>query len=387
MIEIVRYIFGYAIVFLEEKDLSIAATRLSGLGVSCEIFPDGRVIIPRLALTRVKEKLSDIQILKIIEGGLPSFLMGLVKRYGIIAAIFIFVILELLSSSVVWDVRIEGELSDIEGQEIREELSCAGLSVGKFWNRLDKDKIESELLIRSDSISWLNINRRGSVAYVSVVKKVHHEDEKKPSGYSNVVASRDAVIMQILVKDGISLVEVGESVREGQILISGVIPTDKGGGYLYADGEVIARFSENITVRIDSLVTEKVYVEEKKRDFQINFFGININIFKKYGNSSKLCDIIEKKEDVCILGVRLPISYTVREISEYELVERKLSVADMTRLAREELSTRLNERLATGELISVKTSASISEDYYEMTASIVLSENIAKNKEFEFIAE
>ena len=118
MIGIVRYIFGYAVVFLEKKNLSIAATRLSGLGVSCEILPDGRVIIPRLALTRVKEKLSDIKILNIIEGGFPSLLGSFAKRYGIIAAIFILILLELLSSSVIWDVRIEGELSDIEGQTL-----------------------------------------------------------------------------------------------------------------------------------------------------------------------------------------------------------------------------------------------------------------------------
>lgn len=387
MIGIVRHIFGYAIISLDEKDTAVAITRLLQMKISFDALPDGRIIIPHLALTRVKKKLSNIEIKSVSFGGLPTKVKGFFKRYGIALAIFLVILLELLSSSVVWDIRIEGDFSDSEKNELLDELSLSGLEVGNFWCRLDKDKIERDVLISSDNISWLNINRRGTVAYISAVKKVYHEEEQKPKGYSNVVASRDGIIEEILVKEGIAVVEVGESVRAGELLITGVIPTDKGGGYLYAQGEVVARFSMDIVARAEAVVSEKVYVGEKKQDFIINFFGFNINIFKKYRNSSMLCDIIEKKEDIYILGVKLPISYTVREIYEYELAKRKLSIADMTALAREELTNKLNDRLKDSELISIKTTASFTEDYYEMKASIVLSENIAKNKDFEFKAE
>ncbi len=387
MIGIVRYIFGYAVITVDEEDISRAITRLLNLKISCEVISGGEIIIPLFALKRVREKLKDIEIRSISECGAPIHLRALSKRRGIILAIAVFLMLQLLSSFVLWDIRLEGEFSEEENGSILEELSSSGLSVGKFWLSLDRDKIEAEVLAKSERISWLNINRRGTVAYVSIVKKEIHEEEKKPQGFSNVVASRDGVIEDILVKEGIALVSRGESVRGGQMLISGVIPADKGGGYLYAEGEVIARFSEEVRARATATLTEKVYKSEKKRDFMINFFGLNINIFKKYGNSPELCDIIEKKQDVYILGVKLPISYTIREICEYELKEKRLTLSEMTSIAREEMEKKLRERLDCGELISIKTSASYEDDYYELIASIVMLEDIAENKEFEFNLE
>ncbi len=383
-----RYIFGYAVITLEKTDIPSALTKLCVARISFDALADGRIVFPLWALTRVKKLLSDYKIIELSRGGLPIKLRKLFGRWGIIAAIIVFVFFEILSSLIVWDVRIVGEVSDEEGELIKEELSSSGLSVGALWHRLDKNKVEESLLFNSELVGWLNINRRGTVAYVSVVKKDIHKDEDNiKTGYSSIVAARDCVIEDILVKNGIALVEKGESVRRGQVLISGVIPTDKGGGYLYAEGKVIGSFSEKLSIRVEGALAEKVYIGEPTRDLSINFFGKDINIFKKFGNCTESCDIIEEKEDVYILGVRLPISYTVRKIQKYELRERRLTELEMARLAREKLSSCLRDRLGEGELISLISRVNISDSAYQLEADIVICENIAENKEFQFIVE
>ena len=291
MIRIDLFFFGYMKYTVAECDVGICAEIFLRHGINVSFNKNSFLLrkgmeskVEPLLLGKVEYSKSEIR-------GLYGFLYRNRNRYGAMLGIFIVAFLILFSSDVVWDVRIEGCVTGAE-DKIKKELSNAGFGIGSRWSKTDKSEVEVAVLEASEHVSWININRRGTVAYVTVVDKHTHKVEEKKEGYSNVVASCDAIIEEITVKRGVAVVKAGDTVKKGDVLISGIISTETGGGFCYAEGTVIARVSDTVSVVSGKSRFEKVYEEEKKHSFSIKFFGKTINIFKSYRNFSKEYDII-----------------------------------------------------------------------------------------------
>ena len=76
----------------------------------------------------------------------------------------------LLSQCLVWDIRPSGN-ENIANSDIKARLESCGFSVGDLWQEKTLSEVETEFLKRYDDISWININRRGTVAYVTLIEK------------------------------------------------------------------------------------------------------------------------------------------------------------------------------------------------------------------------
>ena len=300
-----------------------------------------------------------------------------------LAAVFA---LFLFLNSLVWDVRVEGCESGRES-EILAELDSAGLSVGKSWRSIDKGEIEAKVLSSSDTVSWLNVNRRGTVAYVKVIDKVINDVPEQPSGFAIVVAERDCIIEQITVKRGVAMVKAGESVRKGQLLISGVIPTELGGGYCYAEGSVVGRYTDIVSVAVSADVTEREYTDTSVDTVSIKIFGFSINIFKKYRNFPDSCDIIERTKDIELMNKRLPIRFAYSELRHFNEYQRRLSRSELTERASDELHERLLDALSSAELVSISTDGEFTDGGYTMQAYAVVRAEVGVAKEFDFKLE
>ena len=152
----------------------------------------------------------------------------------------IVLLLRLLTAGRVWDIRIEREEgdSDFSSALILEELEEAGLAVGDRWSRIDRDGVETALLSSSSHIGWVSITRTGAVAHVKVREKTKFRGEPvaEEDGYANIVAAFDCVIEEITVVRGFAVVSVGDTVRAGDLLISGILPEEAGGGFCRAEG-------------------------------------------------------------------------------------------------------------------------------------------------------
>ena len=385
MIRIDYLILGYATVRVDAEHITAVSQRFLKNNIAVRIKNDGSFTVRAREIQRITDILGEIPHTVSEIKGIYGILLKLKKRYGIIAALIVTLILCVASTAVVWDVRIDGECEDAD--EVIAELKDAGLSPGKLWLMLDKNKIELAALKSSDSKAWRNINRRGSVAYVRVVPKEVHNTEPEKSGYASIVASHDCVIEEITVKTGIALVKPGESVRAGEVLISGVIPTELGGGYCYADGEVKGRLTDRISVFTSNEVTEKTYTDNKFGSLSINFFGKEINIFKLYGNSQENCDIIEKKHEIELLGKKIPIFCTVSHVKHYDNMKVMLSADELVALTAEKLRYELLERTACADLISIRTEGAFTDSGYEMYADMVVRESVTSIREFQLTAE
>ena len=380
LLRIDRLILGYYVLRVAEKDIGAAADILLRASTPAAFSADGKAVISVFDISRVRELL-DGQVEYTVSPlcGLSGVILRSRKRYGVIIGLILSLLVGALTLGMVWDVRIEGD--EVKAAYVIEELRAAGFSVGSRWSVANLSEIEARVLASSERIGWINVNRRGTVAYVEVRERSTHDPVEKPSGYANVVAKFDATVEEITVKQGSAAVVPGESVKAGELLISGI---GAGGELCYAEGEVRARTSESVEVFVPNTETVKEYGEERLCSVRIEIFGFSINIYKNYGNSEDKCVIIEKTKEFSLPGgVRLPFSIVSEYKTEYTEKTQTLTQSQMISLASYRLRVKTVAALADADLIRISTSGELTDGGYVMRSDIIAVRDISKVSVFE----
>ena len=380
-------LLGYYVIEIEKEDIVRAADVFLKEEVSVKLNSNGRAVFPMRDIGRIEKILEGkVKYKKSRARGVLGALKNNSSRIGFFLGTICVSVLLLFSSDVVWDVRIDGAQTQEVEQEILSCLSNSGLSVGKRWSKIDRSAVEIDFLSESKDVSWININRRGTVAYVKVESKEVAPKDEESKGYASIVASRDCVIEEITVEKGVALVKKGESVRAGQVLISGVLPSEVGGGFCYASGEVIGRYSDNISVSVKSVKENIVYGEEELFERQLKLFGISVNIFKNYRQEQNKYDIIIKTKDVYLFK-RLPISFVSADRRQYTVGEVILTEEQMAEQASLQLREKLSEFLSDKEPQRLQTTGNFVDDEYFLNCQALVSGNVSRIKEFQVDSE
>ena len=309
-------------------------------------------------------------------------LIGLKSRLGILLGFVLLFSILILSSKVVWKIDIEGN-SIASDQEILNELSSAGFTEGTYIPSIDYDKLQNKILLNSKSLSWISINITGNVANVQVKEKSIFSPDTKAS-YSNIVANRDGYIEEIRVINGKKVVSIGQVVREGEVLISGVIDSQSQGvRYEEAKGEVLAYVNKEISIKIPYESSKKVYTGNKYTCKDYKLFDFYINFSSKYGNLTSFYDKIEKRENISIFGIKsLPVEIIYNTFYEYKFEPVVLSKQEAIDRAFLELRYELDKALKNSELINKTINTSYDESGFYVNCQLYCLEDIAKTQEF-----
>ena len=384
MAKINHLIFGYREIKISPEDSAGLANFLMRSGISADFLTPGCVILSESDYKRCRsviEKLSPVSVSDC--HGLYGALRSVRSKFTILSAIILSTILTVLLSNVVWDIRIDGN-DKLSTQRIEEYLNDVGFSIGNLWWNIDCSEIELSVLEKYDDISWINVNRRGTVAYVTVSENENPKEESvhKPE-FSNIIATRDCVIEEITVTHGTAAVKVGDAVKKGDPLIYGIITTDVESRLCRAEGTVIGRISDTVSVDISREYEKKIPSGEEIVSVDINIFNFCVNIFKIYGNYYDECDIIEEKNSLSLsAGQRLPISVNLKYVTTYSVSLEKHSDESMIKAAGERHAAQLAGVLARADLLKISTSASFSDIGYLMRSDIVYLEDVGVESEF-----
>lgn len=314
--------------------------------------------------------------------GVLKPLESLKGRYGLLVGIVFLIITIIYSSKVVWQINIDGN-TQMTDEEIIEELKMAGFDLGAFIPKIDYEELHNRVLMNSKRLSWISVNITGNVANVKV-REYKKAEEKSPPLYTNIVAKSDGYISEVLVLNGKKLVSQGDVVREGDILISGIINSQSQGLRLEtAQGSVFAYVNKEINIKIPLKSVKKTYTGEKRTDKIYKIYNLPIKFSSKYGNQYEFCDTIEKKERLCIFGISsLPLEITKTTYYEYTNIEEELTPQTAQELAYAELRDRLDALLSGAELVNKSTKSHYDGEYFYLDCSIYCIEDIAKEQEF-----
>ncbi len=385
MVRIDCLVFGYRRLKIAPEDLSELTSIFIRSSVFSTISDEGTVIVRERDIEKIKALLSGRIDYSYSEPlGLYGGWLRTSHKGALICGFVISLILILLLSSVVWDVRVSGNES-LEAGEIVDTLSECGFGIGDFWIVKNRSVIEAEVLSTNKKIAWININRRGTVAYVRIIEKEteHITEEPEKTEYSNILATADCVIEEITVKRGTAVVKPGDVVQKGDLLIAGVLPSEAGGGFCYAEGSVIGRVSDTLTVEMERKYEQKIYVGREIQSIALNFFDFSINIFKKYGNLTNECDIIEIEISYKHLDkYKLPFFLTVSYVPIFESEAAEYTDEEIIKLATDRLNLLTENRLAAADLLRLRTSGEFTDTGYVIRSDTVFLTEVGENSGF-----
>ena len=385
------YLSGYRWVGTDEKNATALIDLCFRLGIVYDRFTcseDGGVRF-RAAARAVKRLLQacreqGIPIYEYGGGGLWHLLWRYRRRAGFFVGATLALLLIFFSTRFVWAIEVTGNES-IGAEEIIEVLEECGFGIGSYIPSLVPERLENEVLIVSDRIAWISLRMDGTVATVQVIERREApptEDTTKPA---NLIAACDGQIEQLLLYRGNCLVSIGQAVRKGELLVSGLYDsTLYPYRYTRASGEVLARTQHEWTVEIPLVHTQKTYGKQKAESARLKILGFSLKIYKNSRNEGGSCDIIKEEHTLSLPFVgQLPVSletvwrqpYTESEVARTEQEALELAYG------------RLAESLVTlsegASLLEKQIETEWRDDAVVLHCTVTCIENIAVQSEFE----
>ena len=197
------------------------------------------------------------------------------------------------------------------------------------------------------------------------------------------MASADCVIEEITVTKGYAVCKVGDSVKKGDLLISGVIPSEFGSQYCYAEGTVVGRIKDEIVAECGRNYTKKEPNGEKTVLLDVKIFDFIINIFKKYGNIQEECDIIRDVKTYSLFGKsKLPFEVYTESITEYREKECSYTDSEIIFAAGRMLERKLNDSLRGCDLLRLRTEGEFTDGGYLMRCEAVYLTEVGEELSF-----
>ncbi len=317
------------------------------------------------------------------ERGFPDLLSRYRHRYGFFLGICLFFAIIVWSGSVVWDIRVEGN-ENLTVKEVKKTLADCGLFVGAKKDDIKAGQLENRVLIYSDEISWISVNMMGTVAEVEI-REFQFPEKNPEDAYaaSNLVASEDGFIEMFEGVKGNIVVNLGDFVRAGDLLVSGLYDS-KTWGYRYvrSGGKVFARVEKDIEVEIPLEYDKKVYTGREFVVKYLIFFEKEIKIFGNTGNRFEMYDIIDTEEYANLLsGGDLPVGIRTVRCVEYTLEKAQRSPESAAGLAFYKLNLAVASAAGEGDLLRKTTAVERRPDACVLKCRIEYVKNIALVKE------
>lgn len=152
--------------------------------------------------------------------GLPTFLSGFRHRIGFLLGLSCSLFAVSVLSQFIMIVEITGN-QQVSTGEIRTALERAGLHVAVRGSDLSLSQLTQVALSHLEGVSWMSINVYGTRAVIQIEEATPAPEIPPIDGLYDIISEASGIIDAIQVHRGQALVEVGDTVIEGQVLISG----------------------------------------------------------------------------------------------------------------------------------------------------------------------
>lgn len=303
--------------------------------------------------------------------GFPFVFSRYKKRWGLIFGAIIFMAFLEVMSSFIWVIEINGNVN-VKSEEIIGALNQMGIYEGVPSGNISPKTDSQRLLLKLDKLAWASLNIEGCRLNVNVTEMQKKEnDNNKPC---NLKAEFDGVIKKIDLKSGNSVVKVGDTVKKGDVLVSGIIENAGGTRFVSSEGVVTAEITRTFKVSMPYTENKIIETGEKKERNVLEIFTLKIPLF--LGNETEQCNTSFSEKQLKLFGVGLPIRVYKKEYRYTQKAEIKKTA--------DEIKSDLNEKMEkllkkeTNKDYKVK-STEFAEDEKEITlkTTVVYTKNIA----------
>lgn len=318
--------------------------------------------------------------------GFPFFLHKYKKRKILLVMLIIFIIILFTLSKFVWNIEIKGLEEDTTKQEILHTLSENGLKIGEYKNSIDIKEIVNNIRLAREDIAWVGIEIKGTNAIVEVVLAEEKPEIINQDEYCNIVSDKEAKILKINANTGTAMVQPGDIVKNGTLLIAGWMEGKyTGTRFTRATGDIEALVwhTEKAEVKFKERKTEKTGNTEKKYALNINNF--RINLYKRLSNFEKYDTIYENKKLKIFSNFYIPVELIECNNSEIKEYEINYTEEEAKQEAKRRAEEKLNQTIKNKDNINnVIVNYTIKYDAVEAEVTYEVFENIGTNEKIVF---
>jgi len=392
IIRIWNYFRGYVIIKIEgltlEKFINLSIAK--GIYLWDIIRCDYTTIEAKISIKgfmELKEVVRKVGCrVKILEKkGYPFIIHRLKYRKMLAFGSIIAIAIIFFMTSFIWSIDVVGNenvgddiiISQLEKMEVR-----PGIRKGK----VDLVGIKKGLLTDIDLFAYTHVEIKGTKLIVDVREKESSNEAIAEEVPCNIISKKKAVIEKVVAKNGKSVVEKGDIVKEGEILITGIITDERLENplYVHADGYVIGitRYSEVIEEPIIKSIEEetgKEYVTREVRlgNKRLQFMNGDIP-FQHYIEQTTVKKIINND------SFSLPIEVVIHTYKEVKLSKVKQNLDSLKKLTSVNGVKKIMDSLPENvEVLSKDVNYSVSDNILTTNIIIEVKEEIGVKKRIE----
>ena len=148
-------------------------------------------------------------------------------HFGMVFGIFLFVFLNIFCNLFIWDIKVYGN-SRVSTDEILAVLKEHNIEKSKIKNTEKICSIEKILENQIEDISLCSVIVKGTTIVVNIKEKLFVDEMNDIDEGNDIVAPQNLTITELVVVNGTAQKKVGDSVKKGEVIVSGFVLKENG---------------------------------------------------------------------------------------------------------------------------------------------------------------
>ena len=319
--------------------------------------------------------------------GLPYFIYRHKKRTVFVFGAFMFLVLVFAMSQFIWLIEINGNFF-LTDTELIQFCKNNGVYTGMYKHNIDTDILKTKIRQNYPQISWISIVQNGTRLLIEISENSGDTVIAGDAGPLDVISARDCIVTKIIAQNGTPAVNVGDTVKKGDVLIRSVFDTlDENGqpaplSPARSSGIVRGKWRCRVCADIPYKANIKAFTGKRDVFLSLELFGIDFNTnFIKNDTKFKNYDIIKRNIQLCI-GADYPLPAVIKKTVYAEYVPKQVVYTEEK--ARQAAETALNKKLfavlpQSCDILDKKVDFTYSGELVTAAAELLLEDDIGVN--------
>jgi similar to stage IV sporulation protein len=171
--------------------------------------------------------------------GMFFYLFQIKRHLSLVGGVAFFAIAILYLSTFMWSIDIVTD-KYISPYEIRQRIYSYGIKPGIAKSKINVRQLEDRVMKDTDDIMYFRARIEGSTLKITVGERVAPPEIIEDNEPCDVVAKADGEILRIFSTAGTPMVQAGDKVKKGQVLIKGEQGKEGAVYPVHAKGQVMA---------------------------------------------------------------------------------------------------------------------------------------------------
>lgn len=386
MIEFVRFLQGYYRVQIHGAAPEQALNRLTKERIpfwdiqrlddfTCNISVRRKQVD---AVLELSSKIQDrAEILE--EIGLFCHFRGLKRRKAFVVSVLLIFALAFVLQNFIWCIHVEGN-ETIPSAQILRELENLGVGFGTRGNAIVPQELKNRMLNRIPQLEWLTVNHSGGLATVIVREREAAPPKVDQTSITNLVASRDCIIDQMEILSGQAVCKIGQTVSEGQMLVSGYADWEHCIQATPSLGEIYGRTWRRQNAVIPASYQKKAEMGNTHTRYALIFGQKRINLFGNSGIWGDSCDKMTRYHTLSLPGgYTFPATLVVETATERTTEAESISGSDAQAQLLAGTSEAVRADMIAGEILKSNLKMKKRNGVYRLTGTYECREMVARS--------